>query len=42
MGGLQFLAQTLNDKQNASIRLTKKVVNLMYDLALNDEGIFEN
>lgn len=41
MGGLQFLAQTLNDKQNASVRLTKKVCILMYDLALNDENIFE-
>lgn len=42
MGGLQFLAQTLNDKENASVRLTKKVTILMYDLALNDESIFED
>jgi len=40
MGGLQFLAALISDKQN-SIRLYKRVMALMFDLALNDENIFE-
>jgi len=40
MGGLQFLAANLHEKTN-SIRLLKKILILMYDLALNDDTIFE-
>jgi len=40
MGGLQFLAATLHEKSNSE-RLLKKVIILMYDLVLNDDGIFE-
>lgn len=39
MGGIQFLAATLHEKSNSE-RLLKKVIILMYDLALNDDGIF--
>jgi len=41
MGGLQFLAALMHDKNN-SIRLYKRVMSLMFDLALNDENIFED
>jgi len=40
MGGLQFLAATIHEKENSD-RLLKKVLILMYDLVLNDDGIFE-
>lgn len=39
MGGLQFLAATVHEKTNSE-RLLKKVIILMYDLVLNDDGIF--
>lgn len=39
MGGIQLLAATLHEKSNSE-RLLKKVVILMYDLVLNDDGIF--
>jgi hypothetical protein len=39
MGGLQFLAATIHEKTNSE-RLLKKVIILMYDLVLNDDGIF--
>lgn len=38
-GGLQFLAATLHEKTNSE-RLLKKVLILMHDLVLNDDGIF--
>lgn len=41
MGGLQFLAAALHEKENSE-RLLKKVIILMYDLVLNDDGIFED
>jgi hypothetical protein len=40
MGGLQFLAALLHEK-NYSVRLHKKLIILMHDLAINDENIFE-
>lgn len=40
MGGLQFLAVILNNKE-FSLRLHKKALILMHDLAINDENIFE-
>jgi len=39
MGGLQFLAATLHEKSNSE-RLLKKVLILMHDLVINDDGIF--
>jgi len=41
MGGLQFLAATMHEQANSE-RLIKKVLILMYDLVLNDDGIFED
>lgn len=38
--GLQFIACILH-QQNASVRLQKKTLVLMYDLVLNDESVFE-
>ena len=40
MSGLQFLAALLHEK-NYSVRLHKKLIILMHDLAINDENIFE-
>lgn len=40
MGGLQFLAVVINNKE-FSMRLHKKVLILMHDLLINDENIFE-
>jgi len=34
------LAATIHEKENSD-RLLKKVLILMYDLVLNDDGIFE-
>lgn len=41
MGGLEFLAAILQEKSNSN-RLINKVLILIYDLALNDESIFES
>lgn len=40
MGGLQFLAQVLQEKEY-SLRLKKKALILLNDLVLNDENIFD-
>jgi len=40
MGGLQFLAAVLHEKTNSE-RLLKKAIIMMYDLVLNDDGIFK-
>mmetsp|Transcript_17569 Transcript_17569/g.29658 ORF Transcript_17569/g.29658 Transcript_17569/m.29658 type:complete len:118 (-) Transcript_17569:410-763(-) len=40
MGGLQFLAQIIHEK-DYSVRLQKKAIILMHDLVINDENIFE-
>lgn len=40
MGGLSFLTSILKEK-TYSVRLIKKCMILMYDLALNDDNIFE-
>lgn len=40
MDGLQFLGSVLGEKEY-SARLLKKCLILMYDLALNDDNIFE-
>jgi len=39
MGGIQFLAAILHEKTNSE-RLLKKTIIMMYDLVLNDDGIF--
>ena len=42
--GLEFLASLFYDSslnQSFNMRLKKKVLNLIYDLVLNDDGIFE-
>jgi len=40
MGGLSFLTSILKEEQY-STRLIKKCMILMYDLALNDDNVFE-
>lgn len=41
--GLEFLAALISDSHyNKSLRLAKKGLILMYDLVLNDDGIFED
>lgn len=42
--GLEFLTRLLCDSNvnsNFNMRLKKKIVNLLYDLVLNDDGIYE-
>jgi len=40
MNGLSFLTSVLKEK-DCSVRMVKKCMILMYDLALNDDNIFE-